>query len=116
LVQPEPRALFHQRLGQGWIDAIRTLHPGTPMYTFWHYMRNSWQRNAGLRLDHLLLNAKAAKRLVHSGVDREVRGAENASDHAPGWIVLRNASGARRTPVRKSAKPARTKPKQGAGL
>ena len=115
LVQPEPRALFHQLLDQGWIDAIRTLHPDTPMYTFWDYMRNRWQRDAGLRLDHLLLNAKAAKRLVDSGVDREVRGAENASDHAPAWIVLRNAPAARRTPVRKSAKPARTKPKQSTG-
>ena len=115
LVQPEPRALFHQLLGQGWIDAIRTLHPDTPMYTFWDYMRNRWQRDAGLRLDHLLLNAKAAKRLVDSGVDREVRGAENASDHAPAWIVLRNAPAARRTPMRKSAKPARTKPNQSAG-
>jgi exodeoxyribonuclease III len=115
LVQPEPRALFHQLLDQGWIDAIRTLHPDTPMYTFWDYMRNRWQRDAGLRLDHLLLNAKAAKRLVDSGVDREVRGAENASDHAPAWVVLRDAQAARRTPVRKSARPARTKPKQSAG-
>ena len=114
-MQPEPRALFRRLLGQGWIDAIRTLHPNTPMYTFWDYMRNRWQRDAGLRLDHLLLNPKAARRLVESGVDREVRGAENASDHAPAWVVLRDASGARQKQVRKSAKPARTKPKQRAG-
>jgi 5'-3' exonuclease len=115
LVQPEARALFRRLLGQGWIDAIRTLHPNTPMYTFWDYMRNRWQRDAGLRLDHLLLNPIAAKRLVDGGVDREVRGAENASDHAPAWVVLRNASAARRKPVRKSAKPAWTKLKQRAG-
>jgi exodeoxyribonuclease III len=115
LVQSEPRALFRRLLGQGWIDAIRTLHPNSPMYTFWDYMRNRWQRDAGLRLDHLMLNPIAAKRLVDSGVDREVRGAENASDHAPAWVVLRDAPGMRRKPVRKSAKPARTKPKQRAG-
>ena len=115
LVQPEPRALFRRLLGQGWIDGIRTLHPKTPMYTFWDYMRNRWQRDAGLRLDHLLLNAKAARRLVDSGVDREIRGADNASGHAPAWIVLRDAPLARRTPVRKSAKPSRTKPKQRTG-
>ena len=115
LVQPEPRALFRRLLDQGWIDAIRTLHPMRPMYTFWDYMRNRWQRDAGLRLDHLLLNPKAAKRLVESGVDREVRGVENASDHAPAWIMLRDAPAARRKPVRRAAKPARTKPRQSAG-
>ena len=115
LVQPKPRALFRRLLGQGWIDAIRMLHPNTPMYTFWDYIRNRWQRDAGLRLDHLLLNAKAVERLVDSGVNREVRGAENASDHAPAWVVLRDAPAAPRTPVRKSAKPARMKPKQSGG-
>ena len=95
LVQPEPRALFRRLLDQGWIDAIRTLHPDAPMYTFWDYMRNRWQRDAGLRLDHLLLNPKAAKRLVDAGVDREVRGLEGASDHAPAWIVLRDTPAAR---------------------
>jgi exodeoxyribonuclease-3 len=106
LVQREPRALFARLLDQGWIDAIRTLHPNAPMYTFWDYMRNRWQRDAGLRLDHLLLNPKAAKRLVKSGVDREVRGEENASDHAPAWIVLGDASAARGKPTRSAAKPA----------
>ena len=61
------------------------------MYTFWDYMRNRWPRDAGLRLDHLLLSAKAAERLVDAGVDRDVRGLENASDHAPAWVVLRDA-------------------------
>jgi DNA polymerase-1 len=77
---------------QGWVDAIRTLHPVAPMYTFWDYMRNRWPRDAGLRIDDLLLSAAAAKRLVASGIDREVRGRENASDHAPAWIMLREAS------------------------
>ena len=100
LVQPEPRALFRRLLDQGWVDAIRTLHPDAPMYTFWDYMRNRWQRDAGLRIDHLLLNPKAAKRLVDAGVDREVRGLEGASDHAPAWIVLRDKPAARRKPAR----------------
>jgi exodeoxyribonuclease III len=90
LVQPAPRAQFQRLLKQGWVDAVRALHPDAPMYTFWHYMRNRWPRDAGLRLDHLLLSAEAAKRLKGSGVDREVRGADNASDHAPAWIVLRD--------------------------
>ena len=108
LVQPEPRALFRRILDQGWIDAIRTMHPDAPMYTFWDYKRNRWERDAGLRIDHLLLNPKAAKRLVDAGVDREVRGVEGASDHAPAWIVLRDAPAARRKPARHSEK--RTRP------
>jgi exodeoxyribonuclease-3 len=96
LVQPEARALFHQLLSQGWVDAIRALHPDEPMYTFWDYMRNRWQRDAGLRLDHLLLNPVAAKGLQDAGVDRAVRGAEHASDHAPAWIVLRGTKNRRR--------------------
>jgi exodeoxyribonuclease-3 len=99
LVQREPRALFARLLEQGWIDAIRTLHPNAPMYTFWAYIRNRWQRDAGLRLDHLLLNPKAAKRLAKSGVDREVRGQENASDHAPAWIILGDAPATRGKPA-----------------
>ena len=109
LVQPEPRALFRQLLDQGWVDAIRTQHPDAPMYTFWDYKRNRWERDAGLRIDHLLLNPKAAKRLVEVGVDREVRGLENASDHAPAWIVLREAAGSRRKPPPRSEKRARPK-------
>ena len=112
LVQPEPRALFRGLLDQGWIDAIRTLHPDAPMYTFWDYRRNRWQRDAGLRIDHLLLNPKAAKRLVDAGVDREVRGREDASDHAPAWIVLSDKPAARRKPVHRSKKPARPKTRQ----
>ena len=114
LVQPEPRALFRRILDQGWIDAIRTVHPDAPMYTFWDYRRNRWERDAGLRIDHLLLNPKAAKRLVDAGVDREVRGAEGASDHAPAWIVLRDAPAARRKPARHSVKPTRPVSKRSA--
>ena len=111
LVQPQPRALFRRLFDQGWIDAIRTLHPDAPMYTFWDYTRNRWQRNGGLRLDHLLLNSKSARRLVDAGVDRDVRGAENASDHAPAWIVLRDAQAARRKTRPNASKPA-VKPKR----
>ena len=107
LVQPEPRALFRRLLDQGWIDALRTMHPDAPMYTFWDYMRNRWHRDAGLRIDHLLLNPKAASRLVEAGVDREVRGVENASDHAPAWITLCEAPASRRASRRSEGKPAR---------
>ena len=107
LVQPEPRALFRRLLDQGWIDALRAMHPDAPMYTFWDYMRNRWQRDAGLRIDHLLLNPKAASRLVEAGVDREVRGVENASDHAPAWITLGDAPASRRGSRRSVGKPAR---------
>jgi len=104
LVQPEPRALYRKLLKQGWIDAIREVHPDEPMYTFWDYKRNRWERDAGLRLDHLLLNAKAAKRLTDAGVDREVRGIEGASDHAPTWIILRDAAGRRQKQSRTTSK------------
>lgn len=89
LLQPQSRAAFFRLLDQGWTDAIRTLHPAEPMYTFWHYKRNRWQRDAGLRLDHLLLSPALADRLVEGGVDRAVRGEPDASDHAPAWIRLR---------------------------
>ena len=90
LLQPESRAAYQRLLDQGWLDAIRTLHPDERVYTFWDYMRNRWPRDAGLRLDHLLLSEVLKERLVSAGVDREVRGAENASDHAPAWIVLKD--------------------------
>src|SRR6266545_2246875 len=92
LVQPASRAALRRILDQGWRDAIRHLHPDTPAYSFWDYMRNRWERDAGLRLDLLLLSPEAAKRLVESGVDREVRGEDGASDHAPVWAVLRDAA------------------------
>ena len=85
----KPRALFRRLLEQGWTDAVRTLHPDEPMYTFWDYMRNRWPRDAGLRLDFLLLSPELAKRLDEAGVDRAVRGKPNASDHAPVWAMRR---------------------------
>ena len=90
LVQPAPRAQFARLLEQGWTDAIRKKHPDETVYTFWDYMRNRWPRDAGLRLDHLLLSKRLAKRLVGSDVDRDVRGREGASDHAPAWVILRD--------------------------
>ena len=89
LVQPEPRAAYARLLDQGWTDALRTLHPNEPMYTFWDYQFGRWQRDSGLRIDHLLLSKSLAPRLADAGVDRHVRGEENASDHAPAWIVLK---------------------------
>jgi exodeoxyribonuclease-3 len=89
LVQPESRAAFARLLKQGWIDAIRKVHPDEAVYTFWDYRRNRWERDAGLRLDHLLLSKKLARRLTGAGVDREVRGLPDASDHAPVWVTLK---------------------------
>jgi len=88
LTQPESRAAYFRMLDQGWTDAIRTLHPTAPMYTFWDYMRQRWQRNAGFRIDHLLLTPDLAKRLKAAEVDRDARGKEKASDHAPVWVQL----------------------------
>ena len=82
------RAAFHALVSQGWTDALRALHPDERIYTFWDYFRNAWGRNAGLRLDHLLLSPALADRLVAAHVDRAVRGWEKASDHAPVWIEL----------------------------
>jgi len=89
LIQPKSRAAFKTLTAQGWTDAIRTRHPSQPMFTFWDYKRNRWPRDAGLRLDHLLLSPAIAPRLIKAGVDRMIRGEEGASDHAPAWIVLK---------------------------
>ena len=88
LVQPQSRAAFRALLAQGWIDAIRDRHPEATIYTFWDYMRKRWERNAGLRIDHLLLNAELRPRLVDANVDKAARGWRNASDHAPTWIEI----------------------------
>ncbi|ASY72976.1 exodeoxyribonuclease III [Sinorhizobium fredii USDA 205] len=90
LVQPESRAAFRQLLDQGWLDALRKVYPEEELFTFWDYRRNRWQRNAGLRLDHILLSRKLRRRLAGAGIDRDVRGRDNASDHAPAWIMLRD--------------------------
>jgi exodeoxyribonuclease III len=89
LTQPQPRRKFAALLADGWLDALRHKHPNTRLYTFWDYKRQRWERNGGLRIDHLLLNAPLHTRLKAAGVDREVRGREGASDHAPAWVVLK---------------------------
>jgi exodeoxyribonuclease III len=88
LFRPEVRAAYQQLLSQGWTDALRTLHPGEKIYTFWDYFRNAYGRDAGLRIDHLLLNPAMAPRLRAAQVDRQVRGWEKSSDHAPTWIEV----------------------------
>lgn len=89
LFRPEVRATYARLLKQGWTDALRTLHPDERVYTFWDYFRNAYARNAGLRIDHFLLNSAATARLKSAGVDRDVRGWEKSSDHAPVWITLK---------------------------
>jgi exodeoxyribonuclease III len=89
LFRKEVRAAYARLLKQGWTDAIRYKHPEERIYTFWHYFRHAWERDAGLRLDHFLLSPHLVPRLKKAGVDREVRGYPKASDHAPAWIVLK---------------------------
>lgn len=89
LVQAETRAAYRKLVDQGWTDSLRTLFPKKPMYTFWDYKRRRWERDAGLRIDHLLLSPSLKGRLQKGGVDRAERGREGASDHAPAWIELR---------------------------
>jgi exodeoxyribonuclease-3 len=90
LIQPKSRAAFKTLVDQGWTDAVRTLHPDKPMFSFWDYKRQRWPRDAGLRLDHILLSPDLAPRLLKAGVDRKLRGEDGASDHAPAWVVLRD--------------------------
>jgi exodeoxyribonuclease-3 len=89
LFRPETRAAFAKLLAQGWTDAVRKLHPDETIYTFWDYFRNAYGRNAGLRIDHFLLSPQLLPRLKAAGVDRDVRGWEKSSDHAPVWIELK---------------------------
>jgi exodeoxyribonuclease-3 len=91
LFRIEVREAYARLLQQGWTDAIRMLHPDETIYTFWDYFRNAYQRDAGLRIDHLLLNPALAPRLQQAGVDRDVRGWDKASDHAPTWVELRES-------------------------
>ncbi len=90
LFRIEVREAFATLLKQGWTDALRTLHPDETIYTFWDFFRNAYGRDAGLRIDHLLLNAALKPRLTAAGVDRDVRGWEKPSDHAPVWVELRS--------------------------
>jgi exodeoxyribonuclease-3 len=86
---PESREAFRNLMAQGWTDALRTLYPDQPIYTFWDYFRNAYQRNAGLRIDHFLLSPNIAGRLAAAGVDMHVRGWEKSSDHGPVWVEVR---------------------------
>jgi exodeoxyribonuclease III len=92
LFRPEVRSAFQRIIAQGWVDALRTLHPGERIYTFWDYFRNAFARDAGLRIDHLLLSPSLGKRLIRAEVDSGVRGWDKASDHAPTWIELADAA------------------------
>jgi exodeoxyribonuclease-3 len=91
LFRPEVRKAFAALVKQGWTDSLRKLHPGERVYTFWDYFRNAYARDAGLRIDHLLLSPDLAKRLMRAEVDKYVRGREKSSDHAPVWIELADA-------------------------
>jgi exodeoxyribonuclease-3 len=90
LMQPESRAAYRALTGDGWTDALATVHPEGGVWTFWDYQAGAWRRDAGFRIDHLLLSPVAADRLVTAQVDREIRGREKASDHAPVWVELRD--------------------------
>ena len=89
LLQPEPRQRYQRLLAQGWTDALRKRYPKERIYTYWDYMRNRWARDAGLRIDHLLLAPAVAPRMLDAGVDNAVRGEPGASDHAPAWVSLK---------------------------
>lgn len=104
LFRPETRKAYAALLKQGWTDSLRHLHPDERIYTFWDYFRNAWPRNAGLRIDHLLLNDLLAKRLQRAGVDTEVRGWEKTSDHAPVWIELAEKAAGKTAAKKKPAK------------
>jgi len=95
LFRPESRKAYKDLVDQGWTDAIRTLYPDQRIYTFWDYLRDAYGRNAGLRLDHFLLNKNIAPRLAAADVDKHVRGWQGASDHAPVWIELSDKDGSK---------------------
>ena len=106
LFAPEARAAYSRLLAQGWTDALRTLHPDEHIYTFWDYFRNAFGRNAGLRIDHMLLSPALADRLVDAQVDVAVRGWDKSSDHAPVWVELADG----RKPSRRSGQRQRENP------
>jgi exodeoxyribonuclease-3 len=88
LLQPAARAAFRRLVDQGWTDALRRLHPDQAVFTFWDHVRDHYARDAGLRIDHILLSPPLLPRLTGAGVDRAVRGAAGASDHAPVWVTV----------------------------
>ncbi len=107
LFRPEVRKAYAKLLAQGWTDALRMIHPDERIYTFWDYFRNAYARDAGLRIDHLLLSPTLAKHLKAANVDREVRSWEKTSDHAPTWIVLAIPKGRPPAKPKSRARPAR---------
>jgi exodeoxyribonuclease III len=90
LMQPESRQAFRRLLAQGWCDSLRAVHPNGALWTYWDFQAAAWARDSGFRIDHLLLSPEAADRLQSAGVDKEHRGREKASDHAPTWVQLRD--------------------------
>jgi exodeoxyribonuclease-3 len=104
LLQPESRAAFARLLAQGWTDALRTRHPTGPLYTFWDYKRARWARSAGLRIDHILLSTSLCEQLTDAGVEKDVRGKEGASDHAPVWAVLDDRAAKRQRRMRSTGR------------
>ena len=90
LMQPESRSAYARLLADGWTDALRTHNPRGGVWTYWDYQAGAWQRDHGFRIDHILLNPETADRLEAVGVDKDHRGREKASDHAPVWAVLRD--------------------------
>jgi exodeoxyribonuclease-3 len=97
LLQPDVRGAFDRLLAQGWVDALRKVQPDGPLWTFWGYLRNRWQNDKGMRLDHFLLSPDLAARLAAGGVSRLIRGNPGASDHAPAWIELNDHQRRRKT-------------------
>lgn len=89
LMQPESRDAYARLLGDGWTDALDTLNPRGGLWTFWDYQAGAWQRDHGFRIDHALLSPELADRLLAGGVDKDYRGREKASDHAPVWVEVR---------------------------
>ena len=112
LLQPQTRAAYQRLLDQGWTDALRSLQPAGPLWTFWGYLRHRWPNDNGMRLDHLLLSPSLAAGLRRAGVSREVRGQEGASDHAPTWIELKTAA---RRATRPNPRPAGARRPAGSG-
>ena len=88
LFQPESRVAYRRLLAQGWTDSLRTRAPKGGLWTYWDYQAGAWARDTGCRIDHLLLSPPAADRLIGAGVDKEYRGRDKASDHAPTWVRL----------------------------
>jgi len=104
LFRPEVRDAYRDLVAQGWTDALRAQYPDERIYTFWKYFRNAFARDAGLRIDHLLLSPSVAGRLVAAGVERDVRARERSSDHAPVWIELADANSGSPRPAQRRRK------------